>query len=225
MSNQKRVLPLDEICIQDKAVDYKLFSMLQNLSDINLVTKTRYAPKEHPEYGTLTRQRLLDLYNERCEDTKEQMSLKTLSNRLTLFKSIGMITEEFTLNRQQQRIPAYILEENYETFQYIPLETLKYLADTASSSVIKIYAYLLNKHIFKQKSGEYYSFTLGELAKQIGLKDNNNGNTRIVKNCLNSLLSVNLIKFADYYELTEDGNPSPRMRLLEANQQYKKLIK
>lgn len=223
MSSQKRVLPLDKIYIQDKIIDYKLFGMLQNFSEWSY--PVRFVPKEHVDYGNLTRPRLLELYNGRCEDSKEQMSLRTLSKKITLFKSMGMISEEFVTDRKGERVAAYVLKEEYETFQYIPLDTLRYLADTSSSSVIKIYAYLLNKHIYKQKSGEYYSFTLGELANQIGLKDYNNGNTRVVKNCLNSLLSVNLIKYADYYITTPEGNPSPRMRLLEANQTYKKLVK
>lgn len=223
MSAQKRILPLDQVCFQDRAVDYKLYSLLQSISILS-PEKVRYVTKEHPQLGSLTRPRLLELYNERCENHKERISLKTLSKKLSLFKSIGMMSEE-SLNINGIKTAAYVLKENYRTFQYIPLETLKYLADTASSAVIKIYAYLLNKHIYKQLSGEYYSFTLGELVRQIGLSDNNNGNTAIVKNCLNSLLSVNLISYVEYWQLTPNGNPSPCMRLTEANQNYTKLVK
>lgn len=210
--------------MQDRAVDYKLFSMLQSMS---FLTKdnVRFVYKKHPQYGNLTRPRLLELYNENCKDSKDLISLSTIGRKLRLFKSIGMMSEEFVIDRFGKRVAAYVLLENYRTYQYIPLDTLQYLANTASSSVIKIYAYLLNKHIYKQKFNQFYSFTLQELAEQIGITDFNNGNTRRVKDCLNSLLSVDLISYAEYYVTIDSGVPSPRMRLTSANQHYKKLIK
>ena len=206
--------------MQDRTIDYKLYSLLQSISHLGK-DQIRFVYKNHPIYGNLTRPRLLELYNERCEDTQDLISFKTLSRKLILFKSIGMLSEEHIIDQFGKKVPAFILLEKFRTYQYIPLDTLIYLADTASSSVIKIYAYLLNKHIYKQRTNELYSFTLAELAEEIGLKDNNNGNTRIVRNCLNTLIAIDLINYVEYYQLTESGVPTPRLRLTTANLHYK----
>lgn len=222
--SQRRLLPLDKKCMEDRAVDYKLYSFFQNnyLFDSN---DKRYVPKEHPEHGNLTRAKLLEIYNSRCTDPKDRISLSTLSKKMILFKSIGMISEGRVINKQGVEVSAYVVLENYEFFQYIPLETLIYLVDTASSTVIKLYALLLNKFLWKEKTGSKYTFTLAELAKEVGLKDNNNGNTRIIGNCLNSLVTSELISYKEYYQTTATGMPTPRKVLVRANLTYKKAVK
>lgn len=221
-ANQKRVLPLDKECLADRAVDYKLYSILQKNSYYN-GKGVRFVHKNHPTLGNLTRPRLLEIYNEKCIDPREQISLSTLKRKMALFKSIGMISEsrvEDTINGKE--VSAFILLENFALFQYIPLETLEYLADTASSTVIKLYALLLNKFLWKTKFNDTYVFTYAELAAEVGLNDNNNGNTRIIRNCLNSLSNSELIDYCDFYVMTDSGVPSPRKRLINVNQHYKK---
>ena len=221
---QRRLLPLDKECIEDRAVDYKLYSFFQNnyIFDVN---DRRYVPKEHPVHGSLTRAKLLEIYNSRCTDPRERISLTTLSKKMILFKSIGMISEGRVINKEGVEVSAYVILENYEFFQYIPLETLIYLADTASSTVIKLYALLLNRFLWKERAGSKYTFTLAELARDVGLKDNNNGNTRIISNCLNSWESVELITYKEYYRTTKTGMPTPRKVLVNANLSYKKIAK
>lgn len=224
MSDQKRLLPLDDTCIKDKKVDYKLFSLLQTMSYINS-NRIRYVPKQHPEYGSITRERLLELYNSMCSEPKEQISLRTIKTKLTLFKGIGMIEESKVLNNTGEEVSAFVLLENYDIYQLIPLETLRFLSNTVNSDVIKTYAYLLNKHIWKQKTSEYYSFTLQEIALAIGLESGYNGATKKIKDCLHLLRCIDLIHYVEYYDKTADGMPTPRMRLTEANQNYTKLVK
>src|SRR5690606_22632436 len=108
-----------------------------------------------------------------------------------------------TINGKE--VSAFILLENFALFQYIPLETLEYLADTASSTVIKLYAFLLNKFLWKAKFNDTYVFTYAELAAEIG----HNGNTRIIRNCLNSLSNSELIDYCNFYVMTDSGVPSP----------------
>ena len=221
---QRRLLPLDKKCMEDRAVDYKLYSFFQNNYLYDSLDR-RYVPKDHPVHGNLTRATLLKIYNERCPDAADRISLKTLSRKMILFKSIGMISEGTVINKQGVEVRAYIVLENYEFFQYIPLETLVYLVDTASSTVIKLYAVLLNRFLWKERSGGKYTFTFAELAESVGLKDNNNGNTRIISNCLNSLVSVNLIEYKDYYQTTKIGAPTPRRVLVQVNLHHKKVAK
>jgi hypothetical protein len=222
-ANQKRILPLDKECLADKAVDYKLYSILQKNSYYN-GKGVRFVYKNHPTLGNLTRPRLLEIYNEKCTDSQEQISLSTLKRKIALFKSIGMISEGRIEDINGKEVSAFILLENFALFQYIPLETLEYLADTASSTVIKLYALLLNKFLWKAKFNDTYVFTYAELAAEIGLNDNNNGNTRIIRNCLNSLSNSELIDYCDFYVMTDSGVPSPRKRLINVNQYYKKKI-
>ena len=214
-ANQKRILPLDKECLADRAVDYKLYSILQKNSHYN-GKGVRFVYKNHPTLGNLTRPRLLEIYNEKCE----QISLSTLKRKMALFKSIGMISEGKIEDINGKKVSAFILLENFALFQYIPLETLEYLADTASSTVIKLYALLLNKFLWKAKFNDTYVFTYAELAAEIGL----NGNTRIIRNCLNSLSNSELIDYCDFYIMTDSGVPSPRKRLINVNQHYKKKI-
>ena len=220
-ANQKRVLPLDKECLADRAVDYKLYSILQKNSYYN-GKGVRFVHKNHPTLGNLTRPRLLEIYNEKCIDPREQISLSTLKRKMALFKSIGMISESRVEDINGKEVSAFILLENFALFQYIPLETLEYLADTASSTVIKLYALLLNKFLWKTKINDTYVFTYAELAAEVGLPDNNNGNTRIIRNCLNSLSNSELIDYCSFYVMTDSGVPSPRKRLTNVNQHYKK---
>lgn len=225
MVNQKRLLPLDDECMKDKKIDYKLFSLLQSLSLFNESTATRYVPKQAPEYGSLTREKLLELYNNSCAESSDCMSLRTMKTRITLFKGIGMIEEGHVKTKTGEEVSAFILLENYKTYQLIPFETLRFLANTVNSNVIKTYAFLLNRHTWKQKTGEYYSFTLKEVALAIGLISNYHGASKIIKDCLHLLSCIDLIHYVDYYTKTPDGFPSPRMRLTVANQEYKKAVK
>lgn len=222
-ASQKRILPLDKECLADKAVDYKLYSILQKISHYN-GKGVRFVYKNHPTLGNLTRPRLLEIYNEKCADPQERISLSTLKRKMTLFKSIGMISEGKIKDINGKEVNAFILLENFALFQYIPLETLEYLADTASSTVIKLYAFLLNKFLWKAKFNDTYVFTYAELAAEIGLNDNNNGNTRIIRNCLNSLSNSELIEYCDFYVMTDSGVPSPRKKLINVNQYYKKKV-
>ena len=205
-------------------VDYKLYSIFQTNSHYNNQGQ-RFVYKQHPKLGNLTRPRLLELYNQRCSNASEKVSLSTIRRKVTLFKSIGLLSEGTVTDMFGKEVRAYILFEDFDFFQYIPLETLMYLADTSTSAVIKLYAVLLNKFLWKKKTGETYIFTLAELATKIGLQDNNNGNTRIIKNCLNSLASAELINFVEFYTKTEEGRPSPRRRLTNVSFTHKKKIK
>lgn len=220
--NQKRVLPLDDHCIGNKGVDYKLFSILQSMSYINK-EKVRYVPKQHPIHGSITRSALLELYNKTPSQPNEVISLKTLGRKLTLIKAIGMVEETQVINISGEEVPGFILLENYKRFRLVPLETLKFLADTVNSDVIKTYVYLLDKYLWKQLTNEYYSFTLIEIAEEIGFTSGYDGATKKIRNCLHLLSCIDLIHHVEYYTTVGRETPSPRMRLVVANQHYKKI--
>ena len=77
----------------------------------------------------------------------------------TLFDK-GMITNgEVTDISGKEKVKAYILPQDYKTFQFVPLETMQFLVNTTNRNVINIYGYLLNKSKYK----ENYTFTLKEL--------------------------------------------------------------
>lgn len=221
---QQRVLPLEKKYMEEKKVDYKLYSFLQSISylsedNIRFVYKT-----DDKVLGKLTQENLMAIFNSQCSDESEKLSLSTLKRRMSLYKNLGLIEEGLVVDMLGEKVRAYILPQNFEVFQYVPLETLKYLANTASSNVIKIYAYLLDKFLWKAETAEQYTFTLAELCEAIGIKDYNNGNTRIVSDCLNSLLSVELINYVQFYEKNNFGAPTPKMKLIAANFYYKKII-
>ena len=215
--NKQRVLPLEKKYMEDKKVDYKLYSFFQSISYLSQYNERFVYKTDDPELGKLTQENLVEIFNDRCTDLNERISLSTLKRRMQLYKSLGLIEENSVIDMTGKKVKCYILVQNFEVFQYVPFDTLKYLANTASSNVITIYAYLLSKFLWKQKTGEMYSFTLGELAEAIGIKDYNNGNTRVVNDCLSCLLTIGLIGYVQYYEENGSGMPSPKMRLTFAN--------
>lgn len=217
MSSQKRVMPNSEELMQDSQVDFRLWGMLQTLSYL-APDKTRFVYKQHEKYGKLTQKNLMEMYNNQTGD--ETISLSTMKRRIKAFKELKMLAEGVVTDNKSKNVKAFILLQNFETFEYIELDTLEYLLHTATTNVLKVYIYLLGRYIFTKKKQEKYSFTLAEVAESIGLKDHNNGNTAIIRNCLNSLMAVGLLECKQYYQTTSDGMPTPRIRLVRVNETY-----
>ena len=82
--------------------------------------------------------------------------------------------------------------------------------------------YLLDRYLWKQLTNEYYSFTLIEIAEEIGLTSGYDGATKKIRNCLHLLSCIDLIHYVEFYTTVGRETPSPRMRLVVANQHYKK---
>lgn len=66
--------------------------------------------------------------------------------------------------------------ETQSRYQLIENEMLWYVVSTRNKQAVKIYTYLLNKHLWKQLTQDTYVFTKRELLEAIGYSKTSNNN-------------------------------------------------
>ena len=198
---EMRKLSLRADLLGDKKVDYNLYGHLQALSYLKDGKRFVYASEATPS-------KLLDMTP--TENGKKITSLRTIQRVLKFFKDSGLITEGKVEDLSGKEVKCFWLNEDENYFQLINLETLRFLCDVANSDVIKTYAYLLNKSFYF----EGYTFTKKELLDAIGYSSKDKGQ-QLMDDILLGLSKFGLIKFESCYERNYDGNPVPKMRLLE----------
>ena len=106
----------------------------------------------------------------------------------------------------------YILPNIEDIYLLLPLDTLQFILDVVTESVIKIYIYLGQRYKFKKD----YVFTQEEIAQQLGVRlDGKPDTRRKIKNGLIALQNHGLIEYETFY----DGK-SHRYRLLNWSKQF-----
>lgn len=222
MSNkeQQRVLPLetqDNNLLQDKSIDLQIYELFQTKSYITK-DKIRFCYKKG-----LTQQSLYNEYKKSYDNNKNKcVSLNTFRKYLkTLFDKNMIIEGEVTDISGKEKVKAYILPQDYKTFQFVPLETMQFLVNTTNRNVINIYGYLLNKSKYK----ENYTFTLKELVvNALGYNAETSGIEQKARDCITCLELFGLIEYKEIHELNTDNKPVPKKMLLKVNTEYKKTI-
>lgn len=215
---QQRVLPLetqDNNLLQDKSIDLQIYELFQTKSYITK-EKIRFCYKKG-----LTQQSLYNEYKKSYDNNKDKcISLNTFRKYLkTLFDKNMIIEGEVTDISGKGKVKAYILPQDYKTFQFVPLETMQFLVNTTNRNVINIYGYLLNKSKYK----ENYIFTLKELVvNALGYNAETSGIEQKARDCLSLLEMIGLIEYAEIYDLNADNKPVPKKKLIMANMEYKK---
>lgn len=129
-------------------------------------------------------------------DERAPFSESTFKNINKLLIGAGLITRS-TLNRKN----IYILNELQSgNYVFVKAETLRYLVDTATPNVIKIYTYLKKMYNIYQKNSNYKNYTTKkELLEAIGYstKQDNYG---MINNILKCLEFAGLIEYhIEYY--------------------------
>ena len=198
---EMRKLSLRADLLGDKKVDYNLYGHLQAMSYLKDGKRFVYAVDATPS-------KLLDMTP--TEDGKKITSLATIKRVMKFFKDSGLITEGKVEDLAGKQVKCFWLNEDENYFQFIQLDTLRFLCNTTNSNVIKTYAYLLNKSFYF----EGYTFTKKELLDAIGYSSKDKGQ-QLMDDILLGLSKFGLIKFESCYERNYDGNPVPKMRLLE----------
>ena len=199
---EMRKLSLRADLLGDKKVDYNLYGHLQALSYLKDGKRFVYAVDATPS-------QLLDMTPVDGAG-KKITSLATIKRVLKFFKDSGLITEGKVEDLSGREVKCFWLNEDENYFQFIQLDTLRFLCNTTNSNVIKTYAYLLNKSFYF----EGYTFTKKELLDAIGYSSKDKGQ-QLMDDILLGLSKFGLIKFESCYERNYDGNPVPKMRLLE----------
>ena len=198
---EMRKLSLRADLLGDKKVDYNLYGLLQAMSYLKDGKRFVYAVDATPS-------KLLDMTP--TENGKKITSLATIKRVMKFFKDSGLITEGKVEDLAGKEVKCFWLNEDENYFQFIQLDTLRFLCNTTNSNVIKTYAYLLNKSFYF----EGYTFTKKELLDAIGYSSKDKGQ-QLMDDILLGLSKFGLIKFESCYERNYDGNPVPKMRLLE----------
>lgn len=221
MSNkeQHRVLPLEtqnNNILQDKSIDLQIYELFQIKSYITK-DKIRFCYK-----SGMTQKGMYDEYIKYYSDNNmKHISFNTFRKYWkTLFDKGMIINGEVTDISGKENVKAYILPQDYKIFQFVPLETMRFLANTTNRNVINIYGYLLNKSKYK----ENYTFTLKELVvNALGYNAETSGIEQKARDCLVSLENNGLIEYSEIYELNSDNKPVPKKKLIRVNMEYKKM--
>lgn len=220
MSNkeQHRVLPLetqDNNILQDKSIDLQIYELFQIKSYITK-DKIRFCYK-----SGLTQQGMYSDYKKCYSDNNIKcISFNTFRKYWKTLFDKGMITNgEITDISGKEKVKAYILPQDYKTFQFVPLDTMQFLVNATNRNVINIYGYLLNKSKYK----ENYTFTLKELVvNALGYNAETSGIEQKAKDCLSLLEMIGLIEYSEIYELNADNKPVPKKKLIKVNMECKK---
>ena len=204
---QKRRIPLDKKFMTKKINDI-LYGYLQVKSTLNTETNMRYIKKDDVNFTEIE------------EDLKYTFKRRTLANHLSNLINCGFIGESEMIDTYGESMKVYTFPYNVDSiYKLIPIETLRYLVDTANPSVVSIYVYLLNKWEWK---GNKYIFTEAELIKNcLGVTSTSNSRDYIrVNNVLTCLVNNGLIEYKKVYS-KKNGVPIKKKKLLKVSTIYK----
>lgn len=140
---------------------------------------------------------------------KNVINTRNARNHLNSLISKGIIKHDSEHMR-------YIFPHNgYTKYQPVNNGMLYYLIITSNINVIKIYTYLLNKWLWKQKVREPYYFTLKELREAMGYSGSNNeGVDAALRTILFSISKQGIIDATPtYLSINPNTPPSPVFQL------------
>ena len=133
---------------------------------------------------------------------KSIITLRNCRNHLNSLISKGIIIHDETHMR-------YIFPHNgFKKYQPVNNGMLYYLIITSNINVIKIYIYLLNKWLWKNKEHEPYYFTLKELREALGYSgSNNSGVDAALRTILFSIAKQGIIDATPTYLVINPNTP------------------
>ena len=197
---QRRLIPLDDSFMKDKKTHDKVWSFLQ-INSYKTADGKRFVYKTtETNANSIHKAIARKVINSKGKETYD-ISLMTVRNTLKLYEKLGLIYNETIRDLYNKEVEVIVLSQKFDFYTLIPIETLKYLVDTANENVIKVYAYLLNKFQYKQKENDRYTFNLSELCAAVGYSAKSE-NTATMRNILKSLQNNHLISYEESYFIT-----------------------
>lgn len=177
--NLWRVFSTKEAVMKDKKVNDLIYGFYQAHSYLT-EDKIRYC------YQTdCTISKLQAYYKEQQKDCP--VSVNTLTNINKLLTAAGLF-QKGEINGKK----VYILPDVNADFVQIKTETLRFLVNTATTNVIKVYAYLKARASYR----ESYEFSKKELLAAIGYSvDNHSKNLKMITDILDCLVNNGLIEY------------------------------
>ena len=199
MQEKTRRFPLE-----DKFMSYKLNDVLYGY----LQYIATYNPNSDKLY--ITADNLMKQKNEIAKLCK--CSKSTVNRQIQGLVKDGFIEAEQEQYKENNRF-IYVLPAIGKRYQTINCDMLGYLLCVGNVNTIRLYIYLLNKYLWKQKTNESYFFTLDELAKAIGYKTTYSEHNKMIRFILGSYLRQGIVKWREVIEPIEvDGKILPRIR-------------
>lgn len=131
-------------------------------------------------------------------------------SRSSVIRKKKILKEEGFLEEYDQ---YWVILNPENSFFPIPLDTVKFFIDTATSNVIKTYIYLGQGDKYTMsKFGRKYQFTKQEIMKAVKISTTNKSGYQEIDNILNCLSNNGLIKIESFYK-----GKVPMKRLVQFN--------
>lgn len=149
----------------------------------------------------------------------------------TISRKIDILTENDLLKYDKDKKIYYFPYNKDEKYCIVSADLLKELTSVYNHMAVRVYVYLLDKYIWKQKNEENYDFTIKELKAAFGYSVSTKGHgskargtnqiDEVLKNVLNNLAYNHYIEWEAYYDMEHSAHPVPRMRLLSVARSLK----
>ncbi len=161
-----------------------------------MLVNSTYHPIEKRFYMTLTNYKLKNISNTIGKLLGKQK--RTIDNHLEKMINKGLIAID-RVRSGNNEVDAYVFpyDEN-GLYKLVNNDILEYIVNTRNVCGVRIYVYLLNKHLWKQG----YEFTSKELLTAIGFSKNTEQVSlyKMINDILDSLTREGIIKYTDEYK-------------------------
>lgn len=215
--NKKRRFSIEEKFMKgDKNISKSkpsdvLYGYLQMISTFRKEDQIRFIYKKNYSHINVQEHFGID------ENGKYNFERKAVARAFKVLEQYGYIRESRVVGLKGNDVPIYELPyDDDKLFQYIQLDTLRYMLNTCNPNVIKIYIFLKYKYFcFKDK----FEFTDKMLLNEcFGLSSNTNKKTNDeLKDRLDILKKLGLIDWYEYSKTLDNGIVTPIKRLKFVN--------
>lgn len=222
---EKRRIPMEEKFMKgDKNISKSkpndvLYGYLQMISYLDgdgrrFVYKKDYAPSKVEEYFG-------------CDiDGKPRFPKKNVQRAFRVLVQYGYVRETKVVGLKGNYVKAYELPYDVnELFQYIDLETLRFLLNFSNTNVIKVYIFFKYKYFC---FGDKFVFTKKMLLEEcFGLSSTTKHKSNMDKlnDILKGLRILGLIDWCEYYITNDKGYNIPQRRLLKVSDKVEETCK
>lgn len=147
--------------------------------------------------------------------TKYRPLLKSIITTRNARNHLNSLISKGIVIYDKERMRYIFPHCGFKKYQQVNNSMLYYLIITSNINVIKVYIYLLNKWLWKEKTNEPYYFTLKELREALGYSGTNNpGVDSALHTILFSIAKQGIIDASPtYLAINPNSPPSPVYQL------------
>lgn len=206
--------------MRDKKIDDLIYGYLRTHSEYDVGEDITYCYKSYA-----TPKKIMDYFKENAAH-EFPYAERTISTHLKLLCNTGYVCEDTWNGRK-----VYAIENITNNFAEMPLETLRYLVNTATPNVIKVYAFLKYKQTNhnwlvanKDPNTPPYRFSKKSLCEMLGYAANHVEALDMIEDILNCLINNELIVIHREMVPVNSGKVGFFFCLDAVNEEYKNTI-